>query len=113
MNIENYVVEELNKMLEVPVFGEDPEEKPSEYVLTQLVGRLEKNFIVTDSIAFKCHSDSKAEALELNEVIQDNVKKLIESSRISAIKLKSSYETTDTNMKRCRYQTIFDITYKR
>lgn len=111
MVIEQVIFERLSKTMSVPVFTEEPHEKPDEYVLFEKVGGRESDYLRSATIAFQSFSTSLFGASCLNEITKHAVQGLVECQEIAGVKLNSDYNFTDLDMKRYRYQAIFDITH--
>ncbi|MDO5016539.1 MAG: hypothetical protein Q4E09_05990 [Eubacteriales bacterium] len=111
MVIERIIYEHLSKIMMVPVFTEEPQEKPNEYVLFEKVGGNERDYLRSATFTFQSFSTSLFGASCLNEITKDAVKGLVKCPEIAGVKLNSDYNFTDLDMKRYRYQAIFDITH--
>lgn len=109
--IEKIMLDYLGDALDVPVYMEEPENKPASYVLLEKVGSSETNHIPVANIAVQSYGASLYEAAALNETVKNAVMDSIQLTEISAVRLNSDYNFTDTETKRYRYQAIFVITY--
>ncbi len=104
----------LNEKLDVPAWLEMPkgETIPSAYVLIQKTGSSRYNHIDHATFAIQSYNDTMAKASLLNEAVKAAMDNLITLQNISASKLNSDYNFTDTQTKQYRYQAVYDITYK-
>lgn len=109
--IEEKIVEYLNKNLCVPVFMEVPENPPAEYVVIEKTGGGEENHIESAVCAVQSYGSTLYKAASLNEEVKKAMKKLSEDDAVSAVRLNSDYNFTDTATKQYRYQAVFDIYY--
>lgn len=109
--IEKITLDYLSEALSVPVYTEEPDNKPTTYVLLEKIGSSETNHIPTANMAIKSYGASLFEAASLNEVVKKAMKDMIQLDGISKVRLNSDYNFTDTETKRYRYQAIFVITY--
>lgn len=110
--IETVLINYLNDELAPPVYMERPERPPREYVIIQKTGSSKRNQICTATIAFQSYSESLFEAALLNEDVKAAIENAVTLPEISAAKLNSDYNFTNTAMKQYRYQAVFDITYQ-
>lgn len=103
----------------VPVFLEMPEipsdsyeELPDEFVLIERVAGGQTEHIDTASLAVKSYSLS---SLYNSAALDRQVRKAMEGfttlDSVSACRLASNYNFTDTSTKRYRYQSVFDVIY--
>lgn len=104
----NYLTTELSP---IPVYMEEPEVKPSKYVLLEKTGSGRTNRIDFAMIAMQSYAESMEEAAELNREAKLAMYGAIDLPEVSAVDLNSDYNFTDTTTKRYRYQAVFDITY--
>lgn len=109
--IELILLNYLSDVLSVPVVMERPESPASSYVLLEKTGSSVTNHIKSATFAIQSYAPTMCEAAELNE----NVKTALEASiilpEISAARLNSDYNYTDTASKQYRYQAVFDFIY--
>lgn len=112
--IEVTIIEYLNEALDVPVWMEIPKgtEDPDEYVLIQKTGSGKTNLISHATFALQSYGGSLYKALSLNEDVKTAMDNFITLDEISASRLNSDYNFTDTTSKKYRYQAVYDITYK-
>ena len=107
LTIKNY----LDKSIRVPVFLEEPRDKPKRYVLIDKTGSSENDKIKSATIAFQSYAESMYEAAMLNEEIKALLDQSIYYTDIAKAKINSDYNFTDTTSKRYRYQAVYDFVY--
>lgn len=107
--IETTIKNYLDKNLKVPVFLEVPEKMPGIFVVFEKTGSSRKNQLDSSVFAFQSYATNLFEAAKLNEKLKEVVLKMIELPEMANIKLNSDYNFTDTELKRYRYQAVFDI----
>lgn len=111
MIIEKKIIEYLNPLLSVEVVAETPENAPDSYVRIERIGRVVRNHVTTDSIAFQSYGTTMLEAAELDEAVQRHIEGMISLDEISNVSLQSNYNASDTSNLKYRYQCIYDIVY--
>lgn len=109
--IETILIDYLSGMIAAPVYFERPDDPPEEYVIIQKLGSSKRNHICTAKMAFQSYSFSLYAAALLNDDVKFFVEESVLCPEISAAKLNSDYNFTNTAMKQYRYQAVFDITY--
>lgn len=109
--IEKIILEHLKNKLSVPVYMEEPQKPPDEYVLIEKIGSSENDHIQSATMAVQSYADSLYGAAKLNSRVKDAMRDSITLNAVSRCKLNSDYNYTDTETKRYRYQAVFDITY--
>lgn len=111
MIIEKIIREYLKLKLNMPVYLEEPTNKPSEYLLVMKTGSSRRNLIPSAMITVRSYSTSLSEAIDLNERVKEAMYEAVEVSDITKVQLNSDYNFTDTETKRYRYQAVFDVTH--
>ena len=109
--IEETVLKWLKKNLDVPVYMEEPAEKPDTFVLIEKTGASRDNWINHATIAVQSYAISMYEAAKLNELVKKTLDAIVQLDEVGASTLNSDYNFTDTTTKRYRYQCIYDLTY--
>lgn len=109
--IEKIMLDYLSANLTVPVFMEEPVDDLASYVVLEKTGSSEENHIPTATIAVQSYGGSLYDAASLNESVKTIMKDAIQLDTISAIRLNSDYNFTDTTTKKYRYQALFVVTY--
>lgn len=109
--IEARLIEELNRRLTNPVYVTIPAQMPNKFHVLQRTGGRIDNHIKESTIAIQSYGTSLQNAAELNEDVKTAMFDLISCDDISAVRLNSDYNYTDTSEKRYRYQAVFVITH--
>ena len=109
--IELTVLNYLNNALSVPVRMEVPENPPTKLVVLEKTGSSREHRLNTATIAAQSYAGTLAEAAALNEEVKAAFDNMIELGTISACRLNSDYNFTDTSTKKYRYQCVYVITY--
>lgn len=109
--IESIVCSWLNGCLEVPAYMEHPEEKEDSYVIIEKTGSNETNRLKSATLAIQSYDVTLEKAALLNEAVKTAMDRLAENDEVSACRLNSDYNSTDTASKRYRYQAVFTIFY--
>lgn len=109
--VEKIMLDYLSENLTVPVFMEEPVDDLASYVVLEKTGSSEANHIPTATIAVQSYGGSLYDAASLNESVKAIIKDAIQLDTISAIRLNSDYNFTDTTTKKYRYQALFVVTY--
>lgn len=108
--IEKTVLDFMSEALKpTPVYMEVPENKPASFVTIEKTGSSKRNKHGYAMFAFQSWSGSMYGAAVLNESVKAAAERLIECSEITASRLNSDYNFTDTASKHYRYQAVFDI----
>ena len=107
--IEITVRNKLEELLNVPVFLEQPIEKPSKYVLVERKGMGEENHLGGSLFIFQSYAESMYESASLNKALISEFKGLISLDEMVKIKLNTDYVFTDVTSKKYRYQAVFDV----
>lgn len=109
--IEKIMLDYLTERLDVPVFTEEPTEDMTDYVLIQKVGSTEKNHIPTATLSFRSYGATMYDAALRNLLVKTLVSNATDLDQISAVRLNSDANITNTETKKYRYQALFVITY--
>jgi hypothetical protein len=109
--IETILLQYLISELDVPVYMEEPENPEPSYVIIEKTGSFRSNHIDTAMMAFQSYGRTLAEAARLNLEVKRAVERSIALGSISAARINSDYNFTDTETKRYRYQCVYNITY--
>ena len=105
--IKNYLAEKLS----VPVVLEVPADPPKSFVLLEKAGSSREEHIDRAMLAIQSHAPSMYEAARLNERVKAAMDSAAELDAVSASRLNSDYNFTDTTTKRYRYQAVYDLVY--
>ncbi|MEJ8751666.1 hypothetical protein WKS98_03395 [Lagierella sp. ICN-221743] len=107
--IEITIKKYLEKNLKVPIFLEVPEKMPSKFIVFEKTGSSRKNYLNSSTFAFQSYALNLYGAAKLNEELKEVVLKMLELPEMANIKLNSDYNFTDMDLKKYRYQAVFDI----
>lgn len=105
--IKNYLAEKLS----VPVELEVPANSPKSFVLLEKTGSSREAHIDRAMLAIQPYAPSMYEAARLNERVKAAMDSAAELDAVSASRLNSDYNFTDTTTKRYRYQAVYDLVY--
>lgn len=109
--IETIIYNWLKQQLDVPVYMEEPSEKPDTFVLIEKTGSSRDNWINHATFAVQSYAMSMYKAAKLNESVKKALDDIVQSDEVGASTLNSDYNFTDTATKRYRYQCVYDLTY--
>lgn len=107
--IEILVKEKLEELLNVPVFLEQPINKPNKYVLVERKGMGEENHLGGSLFIFQSYAETMYESALLNKALISRFKSLISLDEMVNISLNTDYIFTDVTSKKYRYQAVFDV----
>ena len=102
--IKNYLAEKLS----MPVVLEVPADPPKSFILLEKTGSNREERI---DRAIQSYAPSMYEAARLNERVKAAMDSAAELDAVSASRLNSDYNFTDTTTKRYRYQAVYDLVY--
>lgn len=109
--IEKIILNYLNSVLEVPVYMEEPANKPNSFVVVEKTGSGRQNYIFSAMIAIQSYGESLYKAAELNEAVKEAMFGILSVNEVASIRLNSDYNFTDSATKRYRYQAVFELTH--
>lgn len=109
--IEKTILDYLGEHLAVPVYMEEPIDKPASYVLIERTGSSESDLIETTTLALQSYGASLYDAAVLNMAVKARIKQAVELPSVSAVYINSDYNFTDTETKRYRYQCVAVVTH--
>ena len=105
--IKNYLAEKLS----MPVVLEVPADPPKSFILLEKTGSSREEHIDLAMLAIQSYAPSMYEAAKLNERVKAAMDSAAELDAVSASRLNSDYNFTDTSTKRYRYQAVYDLVY--
>jgi hypothetical protein len=105
--IKNYLAEKLS----MPVVLEVPADPPESFVLLEKTGSSRAERIDRAMLAIQSYAPSMYEAARLNERVKAAMDSAAELDAVSASRLNSDYNFTNTTTKRYRYQAVYDLVY--
>jgi hypothetical protein len=109
--IEKTILDYLDEHLTVPVYMEEPIDKPASYVLIERTGSSESDLIESTTLALQSYGASLYDAAVLNMAVKARIKQAVELPSVSAVYINSDYNFTDTETKRYRYQCVAVVTH--
>jgi len=111
--IEKVILDYLNAALTVPVTAERAEDPTAQYVLIERTAGSRKNHISYATVAIQTYATSLYDAAALMEDVIDAMHGILALDVIASCKLSGSYNYTDVEEKRYRYQAVYDLAYYR
>lgn len=103
---------------DIPVLMEEPEVPsesfptwPEKMVVIEKVGGGQTNHIPQSSFAIQSYGETLYKAADLDEAVREVMEGFVASDEVSACRLSSNYNHTDTRKKVYRYQSVYDITH--
>ena len=109
--IEKTILDYLGEHLSVPVYMEEPINKPASYVLIERTGSSESDLIESTTLALQSYGASLYDAAVLNMAVKARIKQAVELPTVSAVYINSDYNFTDTETKQYRYQCVAVVTH--
>lgn len=109
--IEVTVKEYLDGELTVPVYLEEPKNKPPEYVVLQVIdnGRINQIDAVTFNII--SYATSLYNASELNQAVKDAMYDIVRLDSVSSSKCGGGGQAINTVTKQYAYECVFNLYY--
>ena len=108
--IEEVVLNFLDEKLSAPVYMEERETN-EEFVMISKADSSNENYVTTSMFVVMSYAGSLLAAAKLNETVKKAMSELHTLPQISACRLATDYNFTDTASKRYRYQAVFNITH--
>lgn len=110
--IEELILNYLTYHLSAPVYTSVPADKPEEYFTIEKTGGGINEKIPQATITVQAYAKTKYKAsMLISEVNAAMLDGLITLDEVSDVYLNGSYDYTDTETKRPRYQSVFVITH--
>lgn len=109
--IEKTLLDYLIEKLHIPVFCEVPENVPDTYVILERTGGSVNNHLKESTFAFKSYAPTLLDAATLDASVIDALLASPSLAAISAARLNSHYNFTDTTTHEYRYQAVFDFVH--
>ncbi|HER6567026.1 TPA: hypothetical protein VOQ37_000928 [Streptococcus pyogenes] len=109
--IEVIIKKYLDEHLDVPSFFEHQKDEPARFIILEKTSGAKQNHLLSSTFAFQSYGKSMYEAALLNEQVKQVVEQLEGLPEIAGVHLNADYNFTDTETKRYRYQTVFDINH--
>lgn len=113
MVIDEFVLKYLENSTNIKAFLEEPEkgERPEKYYLIARLGTSESNFLTRAQFAVQSYAERMLEAAALSRLAVRAMKELPNENAVTAVRLVSEYNFTDTSTRRYRYQAVFEVYY--
>lgn len=110
--IEELVIQYLNSVMDVPVYGEVPEDATDSdtYVVVDKSGSQRYDRVESAVIIAYSYAPSKIEASELNDLVKDTLLDMAALDTVSAVRINSDGNATDTSIRNYRYQCVAVVT---
>lgn len=110
--IEKTILEYLNDRLPVPAYMEEPDTKSVEYVILEKTALSDTNHIQQSTFAIQAYAGTLYDAAILSGRVKHWMREAADNiAEISRCKLNAEYNFTDTQTKRYRYQSVWNITH--
>ena len=109
--IETLLMNYLEDCLQVDVYFEIPKGKIEKYIVIEKTGGSETDHVCDSTFAIQSYEDSLAEAAKLNQKVIEAMRDFETLDEICECTLNSNYNYTDVEIKKYRYQAVFDITH--
>lgn len=81
------------------------------YVLLDQTGSANANHIMTTTIAVQSYGETLDNAITLAESVKAAMMEFVNDPDVSAVRLESDYNFTNTETKQYRWQSVFEITH--
>lgn len=107
--IELIVLRYLESVLNIPILTEANNKEQEEFITIEKLGGGMENHLYFSTISIQSYSDTKYHAAMLSKKVIEAMGGLVKLDDISKVRLVNDYDFTDTEMKRFRYQAIFEI----
>lgn len=95
----------------IPVYLEIPADPPTTFIVIEKTSGGRVNQIDSSTIAVQSYSDTLFNTATLSNTIKELMLLSITLDDVASCTLNSEYNFTDTQMKRYRYQAVFDLTH--
>lgn len=109
--IEKIILDYLAEELSVPVYMEEPDDKPVEYIIIEKTASSDNNHIQDSTFAIQAYAKTLYEAAALSSQVKAVMRVAADNLDIARCKLNAEYNFTDTQTKRYRYQSVWNITH--
>lgn len=109
--IEKIVIDYLEESLGIPVYAEYPENAEALFCVVEKTGSRRDEMIDFSTIAIQSYAPTLYMAAELNLRVKAVMEDIMDLPSINEAELNGDYNFTDLEMKRYRYQAIYEITH--
>lgn len=100
----------LHNNLSVYVGVEAPEQL-TDYVLIDQTGSTNSNHLMTTTVAVQSYGATLLAAMQLNESVKAVMLSFVSDPDVSAVRLQTDYNFTNTATKQYRWQAVWEITH--
>lgn len=109
--IETIVLRFLKDKMKEHVYLENPGNNIKNFILIEKIGGGKESHLNRATLAIQSYAGSLAEAAKINESVKHAMEGIVELDEIGSCELNADYNWTDTNTKRYRYQSIYNLIY--
>ena len=110
--IEDVTRSYLSDTLDVPVYMELPANAPATCIVLEKTGGSGHTYLHSDTLAVQSYAPSLFKAASLNDAVITAMEHMPEhAQRVYGTGYNTSYNYTDPDTKRYRYQAVFRINY--
>lgn len=116
--IEEKIVNYLDSILDVDVYFQMPKNPPKFFVLLEKKGmgksnKIDKGMLIIQSYggSLTDSGSSLYEVASLNEKVKEAMENIVILNEIGKCELNSDYQFNDIEIKRYRYQAVFDVVF--
>lgn len=109
--IESQVISHLNSELETPSFMEEPQNKPREYIVAQVIDSGRTNYIDAATFNIVAYAASLERAAELIGEVKHAMYRITSISNISASRFGGGGQEINIQTKQYAYYCIFNLFY--
>lgn len=110
--IEVTVKQYLDGVLDVPVYmGEEPKNKPSEYVVLEIIDNGRVNCIDAVTFNIVSYSTTLHKAGELNQKVKNAMYDIVTLDNVSSSKCGGGGQAINTVTKQYAYECVFNLYY--
>lgn len=107
--IEKILLDRLNAVLPEPVYMEVPPNPGDRYYILEKTGSTMTDGVCSAMIALQSYAPSLFAAAQMNTSGKAAMLNTVVLSAVTAVRLNSDYNFTDTAKKQYRYQAVFDV----
>ena len=101
----------LDGELDVPVYMEEPKNKPSEYIVLEVIDNGRINYIVAVTFNIISYSTSLYKAAELNQKVKNAMYDIISLDNVSSSKCGGGGQAINTTTKQYAHECVFNLYY--
>lgn len=110
--IDAILIQHLSDALRpVPVSAQVPAKKPKRFVTVERIRMSLANHVYTTTFAVQSNAATLVDAAALDEDVRQAMLGAVQLDGITAVRLNSSYNFTDSESEQMRYQSVYDVTH--